>query len=68
RKYIIGLELVYTGGVAPSSAHFEIVERIPIDIFGKLVLFLIIAILIIAILIIIVLIIRRRKKKEEEGG
>ncbi len=29
-KYIIGLELVYPGGVAPSSAHFKVIEREPL--------------------------------------
>lgn len=65
-KYIIGLELVYTGGVAPSSAHFEVIE--PVVALGKLILFLIIAILIIAILILIILIVRYLKKKRAEGG
>ncbi len=64
-KYIIGLELVYTGGVAPSSAHFEVIE--PVVAFGKLILFLIIAILILAILILLILIIRYLKKKRAEG-
>lgn len=65
-KYIIGLELVYTGGVAPSSAHFEVIE--PVVAFGKLILFLIIAILILAILILLILIIRYLKKKKAEGA
>ena len=60
-KYIIGLELVYPNGVAPSSAHFEIVERVPID-FGNLVFYSVIAILVVAILIVISLIIRKRKQ------
>jgi len=67
-KYIIGLELVYTGGVAPSSAHFEVIEPVPLDIFGIIVLILIIAILITAIIILIILIIRNKKKKEEESS
>ena len=65
-KYIVGLELVYPGGVAPSSAHFEIVERIPID-FGNLVFYLIIAIFMVAILIVILLIIRKRKQASSQG-
>jgi hypothetical protein len=60
--YIIGLELVYPGGVAPSSAHFEIVERSLEDIFGLVLFFIVIGILIVAILIIVLLI--RKKKKE----
>ena len=66
--YVVGLELVYPNGVAPSSAHFRIVEKTPISLFGKVILFLIIMILVIAIFIIIILLWRRRKKKEEERG
>ncbi|MBU2104781.1 MAG: hypothetical protein KKF67_03335 [Nanoarchaeota archaeon] len=65
-KYIVGLELVYTNGVAPSSAHFEVVEKTPTDIFGKIVFFLVIVILIILILIVILLIRRTLKKKIRE--
>ena len=65
-KYVIGLELIYSNGVAPSSAHFEVIEKPPIDVLGRLILYLIILILIIAILILIVLIIRYLKKKQEE--
>ena len=64
--YVVGLELVYPNGVAPSSAHFRVTP--PISIFGRIVLFLSFLILILAILILIILIWRRRKKKEEQGG
>ena len=64
--YIIGLELVYSNGVAPSSAHFEVVEKTPISLFGKIVFFLIILIIIILILLIIFLIKRERDKKKQE--
>jgi len=67
-KYIVGLELVYSNGVAPSSAHFEVVEKTPISLFGKIVFFLIILIIIILILIIIFLIKRERDKKKQEGS
>ena len=67
--YVIGLELVYPNGVAPSSAYFKVTQPAATGIFGKIVLFLIILILLILILIIILLILRRRrKKKEEERG
>jgi len=66
--YIIGLELVYSNGVAPSSAHFEVVEKTPISLFGKIVFFLIILIIIILILLIIFLIKRERDKKKQEGS
>jgi len=63
--YVVGLELVYPGGVAPSSAHFKIIE-IPFSVvLGKIILFLIILILIIAITIIIVLIIKKIKEKKQ---
>ncbi len=64
-KYVVGLELVYPGGVAPSSAHFEVVQKSGTDILGMLIFILVIFILIIAILIII-LIIRRKRKQEQE--
>ncbi len=63
-KYIVGLELIYPGGVAPSSAHFEIVQKSATDFLGSLIFFLIVAILILAIFIIF-LIIRRQRKKEQ---
>ena len=63
-KYVIGLELKYPGGVAPSSAHFEVVSKTPVT-FGTIVLWLIVMIIIIAIIIIIIIIYRRRKRKEE---
>ncbi len=65
-KYIVGLQLVYPNGVAPSSAHFEVVER-ERRFFGKLVFFLIILILIVLIIIIILLIKRQRDKKKQQG-
>jgi len=64
-KYIIGLELIYPNGVAPSSAHFDVVEKVPIN-FGILVFFLIAAILIVSILIIILLIVKKRRKKNSK--
>ena len=64
-NYVVGLELVYPGGVAPSSAHFIVVERAIPSILGRLILFLIILILIIAIIIIILLIIRRIKERKQ---
>ena len=71
-KYIVGLELIYPNGVAPSSAHFEVIKR-GSTFFGKLVLFLINLLLIILILIILLIIFRiikqiiRNKKLEREA-
>ncbi len=63
-KYIIGLELVYPNGVAPSSAHFEIVQKITTDFLGSLMFILLTAILIVAILIVL-LVIRGKKQQEK---
>ena len=65
--YVVGLELVYPRGVAPSSAHFIVIERAISIIFGKLILFLIILILIVAIIIIILLIRRKIKERKEQA-
>ncbi|MCX6750762.1 MAG: myxococcus cysteine-rich repeat containing protein [Candidatus Pacearchaeota archaeon] len=70
-SYIIGLELIYSNGVAPSSAHFEVVLGRQSTFFGRIVFFLVNAILIILILIIILIILRiikqmREKKKKED--
>ncbi|MBU1129148.1 MAG: hypothetical protein KJ949_00790 [Nanoarchaeota archaeon] len=61
-KYIIGLLLTYPNGVAPASAHFEIISTL----FGKIILTLIVLILIVFILLIIYLIWKRRKDEEEQ--
>ena len=69
--YSIGLILRYSGGVAPSSASFEVVERVPLGILGKIVLFLLILILLILIFIIIVLmrkVIEKRKADIQTQG
>jgi len=64
--YIIGLELIYPNGIAPSSAHFQVIEKKPTSFFGKLAFFLIILILIVSILIVLFFIIRRLNKKKEQ--
>jgi hypothetical protein len=66
-KYIVGLELVYPGGFAPSSAHFEVVEKTVTDLFGIIMFLLVVGILIVAILIIILLIRRKKRKKSENA-
>jgi hypothetical protein len=63
--YVVGLVLRYSNGVAPSSASFEVIEKVPLSIFGRLVLFLIILILLILILIIVILIIRKLRDRRE---
>ena len=64
--YIVSLELIYPNGVAPSSAHFEVIEPLPTNIFAIIVLILIALILLILIIIIILLLYRRLKRKREE--
>lgn len=63
--YVVGLILKYPNGVAPSSASFEVIEKVPLSIFGRLVLFLIILILLILILIIIIIIIKKMRDRKE---
>ncbi len=67
-KYIIGLELVYPNGVAPSSAHFEVIPKIPDTIIGKIAFYMVNGILILLIVIIGIVIknmIPRIKKKSK---
>jgi len=61
-KYIVSLELIYPNGVAPSSAHFEIVDAGPTTLFGKVVFYLVNAILIVLILLIIIIVTRMIKQ------
>lgn len=61
-KYIIGLELIYPGGKALSSAHFEIVKTTAESFLGLVMFTLIIAMIIVSIIIVILSIrIKRRK-------
>ena len=64
-KYVVGLELRYPNGVAPSSAHFEVTEGI--STIGRIILYLISLILLILILLLLILLWRRRKKKKEDA-
>lgn len=61
-KYIVSLELIYPNGVAPSSAHFEVVDAGPTTLFGRIVFYLVNAILIVLILLIIILVTRMIKQ------
>jgi len=66
-KYVVGLELVYPGGIAPSSAHFEVIEKVPLSFFGKIVYFLIIMILLVLIVIVALLIRRFARRRKGRG-
>jgi hypothetical protein len=63
-NYTIGLDLVYPYGVAPSSAHFEVVEN-QIGLFSQIIYWILIAIVLVSILIIISIIIRTLRKIRE---
>ena len=62
-QYIVGLELVYPNGVATSSAHFEVVEKLAFSL-GTIIYYLIVAILINIILIVALLISRVYKENQ----
>ena len=64
-SYIITLDLVYPGGVAPSSARFEVVPMTAGNLLGAILFFLIFLILIVAIIILMILI--RRKRRENHN-
>lgn len=61
-QYIISLEVGYPGGIASSSAHFEVLKMGFSNIIGTALFFLISAILIVSIFIVIMLIKKRREK------
>ena len=64
--YISTLDLIYPGGIAPSSARFEVVPMSISGIFGVILFFLIMVILVILILIVIILI--RKKRRESKSN
>jgi len=66
-EYVVALELIYPNGVAPSSAHFKVIERPPVIILGKIVLFLIILIFLVAIAIIIILIVKKLRERRKQS-
>ena len=63
-KYIIGLELIYPEGKAPSSAHFEIIAG-KSNLFWVILIILILLILIILTILIIILVRRRNKENQQ---
>ena len=63
-KYIVELELIYPFGVAPSSAHFDVIENVR-DVFSLVVywiMFIIVLILIVLIILTIIRTIRRMQR------
>ena len=65
-QYIVGLELIYPNGVAPSSAHFEVIMGGQSTFFGRLVFFLVNSILIILILLIALIVWRTIKRIQDK--
>jgi len=65
-RYTINLQLIYPGGIAPSMAYFEIVEKSPEDILGLILMIVGVLILLIILLIVFIIIKRRRDKEREE--
>ncbi|MBI4116307.1 hypothetical protein HY449_01025 [Candidatus Pacearchaeota archaeon] len=63
-KYIVGVEVIYSNGVATSSAHFEVLPPKKISL-SNLIYYLLIAILINIILIVALLISRIYKERKE---
>ncbi|MFA5070991.1 MAG: hypothetical protein WC511_01305 [Candidatus Pacearchaeota archaeon] len=61
--YIVGLELIYPNGVAPSSARFKVIENIPAN-YIFLIPFVLMAGILIDIILIIVILARIRKRKQ----
>jgi hypothetical protein len=62
-NYVVSLDLVYPGGVAPSSAHFEVTKQSVNDLFGVILFFFSIGILSLSMLIILLIIKRKRREK-----
>jgi parallel beta-helix repeat protein len=65
-KYILGVELVYSGGKAPASADFEVVAQTPQDFLSFFMFTLIVAMIIVSIVIVALTIRIKMKKREEE--
>ena len=66
-EYVVGLELRYPNGVAPSSAHFEVIQARG-EVVGGLILYLISLILLVLIIILLILIWRRKEEEKEKSS
>lgn len=62
-NYLVAVEVVYKNGVATSSAHFEVSDNPPLDLYWILVA-LILGILVLGVLIVAVLIRYKKKRKK----
>lgn len=66
-NYTIGLELIYPYGVAPSSAHFEVVVN-QTGLFSEIIYWLLIAVVLVSISLIVLAIIRTMRKMRERNN
>lgn len=62
-RYVIELELIYPFGVAPSSAHFDIIESLS-DVFSLIAYWIMFMIIVILIILIIIAILRTIRKMQ----
>ena len=62
-NYIVGLELIYPNGIAPSSAHFEVVGKIPAGLFTKLIIYLVFGVLFLLVIVMLIREILKDKKR-----
>jgi hypothetical protein len=62
-NYVVALDLIYPGGVAPSSAHFEITKQDISTLFGIILFFLTVSILAVSFFIIFLIIKKKRIEK-----
>jgi hypothetical protein len=65
-KYVIELELIYPYGIAPSSAHFDVVENAR-NMFSLVMYWTILAIIMVSVMLIILTIARIRKKTRQKN-
>ncbi len=65
-KYTISLDLIYPGGIAPSTAHFEVVQKTAGEVFGIILFFLVLAIIVVIAFLVFFLILKRRKREQED--
>ncbi|MBU3913835.1 MAG: hypothetical protein KKE50_07120, partial [Nanoarchaeota archaeon] len=62
-KYVLGLEMVYSSGIATSSSHFEISDKSSVFSSGMNVYFIVGGVIVLAILIILIIFAVRGPKK-----
>jgi hypothetical protein len=61
-QYVISLDLIYPGGVAPSNAHFEITKQSLNNLLGVILFFISLGILFLSLLIILFIMKRKRRR------